>query len=92
MFIEDMERIQFANQFICCTVEKLCQLSCSNPDLDICNVAALPGTPVTDASQMYAMSWRFFPTLDPQVNLLIGLIVFKPNQRILFCSILNKNM
>ena len=28
----------------------------------------LPGTPVTDASKIYAMNWRFFPTLDPQVE------------------------
>ena len=28
----------------------------------------LPGTPVTDASKIYAMNWRFFPTLDPQVK------------------------
>ena len=27
----------------------------------------LPGTPVTDASKIFAMNWRFFPTLDPQV-------------------------
>ena len=29
----------------------------------------LPGTPVTDASEIFAMNWRFFPTLDPQVDL-----------------------
>ena len=28
----------------------------------------LPGTPVTDVGTIFPMNWRFFPTLDPQVN------------------------
>ena len=32
-----------------------------------CHCRKLPGTPVADASKIFAMNWRFFPTLDPQV-------------------------
>ena len=45
----------------------LCQLACQNVNLDICDTKNLPGTPFVDASQVFAMDWRFFPTLDPQV-------------------------
>ena len=45
----------------------LCRLACSNPNLDICDVKDLPGTPLKDTSKVFAMNWRFFPTLDPQV-------------------------
>ena len=46
---------------------QLCDLACSNNNLDLCNVRRLPGTPVSDASSMFPMIWRFLPTLDPQV-------------------------
>ena len=46
---------------------QLCDLACSNNNLDLCNVRRLPGTPVADASSMFPMIWRFLPTLDPQV-------------------------
>lgn len=46
----------------------LCELACENEILDICHVAHLPGTPMVDAREVFAMNWRFFPTLDPQVN------------------------
>ena len=49
-------------------LQELCQLACHNPILDICNVKELPGTPMQDASRVFAMNWRFFPTLDPQVD------------------------
>ena len=33
----------------------------------MCNVRQLPGVPKVDASEIFPMNWRFFPTLDPQV-------------------------
>ena len=51
---------------------QLCDLACADPQLDLCNVRSLPGTPVEDASSMFAMNWRFFPTLDPQVDILLS--------------------
>ena len=50
---------------------KLCNLACDEQysNLDICHVKNLPGTPMLDASKMFGMNWRFFPTLDPQVEL-----------------------
>ena len=47
--------------------QKLCDLACKSPILDICNAKRLPGTPEVDASKIFPMMWRFFPTLDPQV-------------------------
>lgn len=47
----------------------LCDLACENPILDICHAGELPGTPMIDARKVFAMNWRFFPTLDPQVCL-----------------------
>ena len=49
-------------------MEDLCNLACHDPNLDICYVRQLPGTPKKDASKIFAMNWRFFPTLDPQVD------------------------
>lgn len=46
----------------------LCSLACRSPSLDLCYVRELPGTPLQDASKVFAMNWRFFPTLDPQVG------------------------
>ena len=51
---------------------QLCDLACADPQLDLCNVRSLPGTPVEDASNIFAMNWRFFPTLDPQVDILLS--------------------
>ena len=48
-------------------LKDLCNLACNNELLDICYVAQLPGTPMRDARKVFAMNWRFFPTLDPQV-------------------------
>ena len=36
------------------------------------NVRSLPGTPVNDAQNIFAMNWRFFPTLDPQVDIFLS--------------------
>ena len=48
--------------------KELCDLQCKNSILDICNARRLPGTPELDASRIFPMNWRFFPTLDPQVS------------------------
>jgi hypothetical protein len=48
--------------------EDLCSLACQNPNLDICDVKNLPGTPLVDATKVFARNWRFFPSLDPQVS------------------------
>ena len=48
--------------------QDLCQLACKHKNLDICDAKHLPGTPFIDASRIFAMNWRFFPTLDPQVS------------------------
>ena len=45
----------------------MCDLACNNEQLDICHAGDLPGTPMVDARKVFAMNWRFFPTLDPQV-------------------------
>ena len=36
------------------------------------NVRSLPGTPVNDAQNIFAMNWRFFPSLDPQVDIFLS--------------------
>jgi hypothetical protein len=48
---------------------ELCELACSAAHLDLCYARRLPGTPMRDARRVFAMNWRFFPTLDPQVYL-----------------------
>ena len=47
--------------------DDLKSLQSTTHNLDICDIKELPGMPVTDASRVFAMVWRFFPTLDPQV-------------------------
>ena len=49
------------------TLKDLCNLACHDVNIDICDVKNLPGTPFKDAAGIFAMNWRFFPTLDPQV-------------------------
>jgi hypothetical protein len=48
---------------------ELCELACSAAHLDLCYARRLPGTPMRDARRVFAMNWRFFPTLDPQVHM-----------------------
>ena len=48
--------------------DELCEIACTYPNFDICDASNLPGTPVEDASKIFAKNWRFFPTLDPQVK------------------------
>jgi len=52
--------------------QDLCQLACKHKNLDICDAKHLPGTPFIDASRVFAMNWRFFPTLDPQVDFYVS--------------------
>ena len=48
--------------------DEICKLACNNNNLDLCDAANLPGTPMRDARKVFPMNWRFFPTLDPQVS------------------------
>ena len=50
-------------------MDEVCQLVCQYSNLDICDIQNLPGHPVKNASDIFAMFWRFFPTMDPQVDL-----------------------
>ena len=52
--------------------QDLCQLACHDANLDICDAKHLPGTPFVDARRVFAMNWRFFPTLDPQVDVFVS--------------------
>ena len=52
-----------------------CHLFCQNSNLDLCDVSNLPGTPMLDANKVFPMIWRFFPTLDPQVEEAIFLLL-----------------
>jgi len=51
---------------------KLCHLACRNNNIDLCFARDLPGTPVRDAADLFPMLWRFFPSLDPQVDILLS--------------------
>ena len=46
----------------------LCALACSTDILDLCHAGKLPGAPMVDATKVFPMIWRFFPTLDSQVK------------------------
>jgi hypothetical protein len=50
-------------------LQELCKLACNDNNFDICDAASLPGTPMKNATEVFAMNWRFFPTLDPQVSI-----------------------
>jgi hypothetical protein len=50
--------------------EHLCSLACNSTILDLCHVGDVP---VTNASNAVPpMAWRFFPTMDPQVDLFMS--------------------
>ena len=51
---------------------KLCHLSCSSGHLDLCDIQRLPGTPKRNATFVFPMNWRFFPTIDPQVDIYLS--------------------
>jgi len=48
---------------------------------DICDAGLLPGTPMRNATKVFAMNWRFFPTLDPQVLIWLSVLNLKESQR-----------
>ena len=48
-------------------MENACSLACNNSKLDLCHVKYLPHQLLSNASAMFPMNWRFFPTLDSQV-------------------------
>ena len=48
-------------------LKDICEIACTNNNIDICDIKHLPGSPVVDATNIFGMFWRFFPTLDPQV-------------------------
>jgi hypothetical protein len=48
-------------------LNEICELACDDSNIDLCDVKKLPGTPLVDATEIFPMNWRFFPTLDPQV-------------------------
>ena len=53
---------------------QLCDLACSNTNLDLCHVRHLPGCgelELTDASDVFPMTWRFLPPVDPQVEIFL---------------------
>ena len=50
------------------TIRTFCAMACEDSNLDLCDVANLPGTPFKDATKVFPMNWRFFPTLDKQVQ------------------------
>ena len=49
-------------------LKELKDLMGANSNLDVCDVNSLPGSRLADAPKMFPMVWRFFPTLDPQVD------------------------
>lgn len=47
-------------------MDDVCSLACADPNLDLCHVRDIPAA--GDISKIFAMIWRFFPLLDPQVD------------------------
>ena len=47
-------------------MKKLCELVCSEPELDICDANANPK--LGNASMLYPLLWRFLPVIDRQVD------------------------
>ena len=54
----------------------LCALTCADSNLDVCLVQSLPVTPKQNATNVFPMNWRFFPTLDPQEREEFGKMFF----------------
>ena len=48
----------------------LCDLACNDANIDLCNVKSIPV--LGDVSKVFAMNWRFFPMLDPQVSHMVS--------------------
>lgn len=50
------------------TLAELKGLEQNSTNFDLCDIRNLPGTPMTNARMVFPMVWRFFPTMDPQVD------------------------
>ena len=46
-------------------LKDLCEVACNDPNIDLCYVRQIPS--FGDISKVFAMNWRFFPMVDPQV-------------------------
>jgi hypothetical protein len=46
--------------------QQLCDLSCDDSSLDLCDIRRLPIA--YDAKEIFPRNWRFFAALDPQVS------------------------
>ena len=51
---------------------ELCKIACKFDRLDLCRVNQLPHPLLSNATDMFPMLWRFFPTLDPQVDVFMS--------------------
>lgn len=51
-------------------MKELCDLACNDPNLDLCYVEQIPA--LGNVSKAFAMNWRFFPMLDPQVSHMVS--------------------
>jgi hypothetical protein len=60
---------------------ELCKVACSDSNIDLCYVKDIPA--LGDVSKVFAMNWRFFPMLDPQV---IFDVSFSKSHSILYLS------
>ena len=47
-------------------MKDLCDLACNDSNIDLCYVRDIPS--LGDVSKVFAMNWRFFPMVDPQVR------------------------
>ena len=47
-------------------MKKLCEIACSEPELDICDANTNPK--LGNASMLYPLLWRFLPVIDRQVD------------------------
>ena len=55
-------------------MKKICGLACNNNHLDLCHIKSLPSSHFLhiNVSSIFPMIWRFFPTLDPQVDIYLS--------------------
>lgn len=51
-------------------MEDLCELACNDANIDLCYVRDIPS--LGDVHKVFAMNWRFFPMLDPQVSHMVS--------------------
>lgn len=49
--------------------KRLCQLACSNPNFELCDATTNPR--FGNMHKIYPLVWRFFPVLDPYVDVLL---------------------